>query len=286
MTKRTIAFLSIICILLISITAYGEVRIAPSESNLDTSKELLHLYAVDLTGGDCMLLTYKDKNLLVDLGKSNHFDAIDRLLKKQNIKNVEVFNTHPHRDHIDGIFELVEKYNVEAFYTAFPDKVEKDGKAQAPAISMLREKNIPVYRVHDGEKLNFDKDISIDIMQNVDGSTINEQSAMLYIKYNNAKLLLTADISWFSQQYFAEKYGDKIKADILKAPHHGLENLRTLFAKSVDPEFVFITNNTKYTEIMRSTLRRKKIPFMYAAQGIIHMAADGENWYVEQFKND
>lgn len=279
--KRLIIFLSLICLMFSSAYAEQRVFIAPEESRLDNSKELMHIYVLDLIGADCMLIRYKDNNMLVDLGKSNQFYALNALLQNQNIKEVSVFNSHPHKDHIGGIFNLIDNYKVTKFYTGFPEFVE-DSPVQAKALRKLSDHNIPIQTVHDGDSISFDEDISMKVLQNGDIKNTNEKSAMLHITYGEAKLLLTGDISWNSQGFFAQKYGKELDSDIMKAPHHARENLRPQFLSSVTPEFVFITNSTKGTKDMKHTLKKNHIPFLYARKGIIHIATDGTTWYVEQ----
>lgn len=283
--KRLLILLSIFCILIINISAYGEVRIAPKESNLDTGKNLMEIYVLDINKADCILIQYKGKSLLVDLGKAKHYPKLNSLLKSKDVKEISVFNTHPHKDHIGGIFELLADYNVNSFYTAFPDYVE-DTPMQAEAIKWLNEHKVPIHRIKDGDKLAFDKDISIDILQNINGENVNERSAVLYIKYNNSSILLTADILAGTQKYLAAKYGDKLKSDIMKAPHHAKEKPQSEFLNAVAPEFVFITNQPKGTKRMRKTLQKNNIPHLYAYQHIIHMVTDGTSWYVEQIGED
>lgn len=119
-------------------------------------------------------------------------------------------------------------------------------------------------------------------LQNEKGGNLNERSAMLMVRYGGASLLLTADIGNDSQAYFAKEPGAGLKADILKAPHHGLEDLRGDFLRHAAPELSFITHGKSNTRRMQRTLQKNGIPFLIATQGIIHLATGGETWYAEQ----
>lgn len=259
-----------------------KVFVAPEASHLKQGEELLHLYVLDLLGGDSMLLRHGEDDLLVDTGDEKHFPQLEAMLSELSADDLTVFNTHPHRDHVGGLFDLTEKVKVRAFYTAFPEDAEDPAIIQRRAVRHLAELGLHMQRLLPGELLPFAEGVEISMMQNLKGANANEQSAMLMIRYREASLLLTADIGHKSQGVFEREQGDALDVDILKAPHHGLENLSAGFLKSTSPELAFITNGSVNSKRTRKTLDNNRIPYLLATRGVIHLSTDGKTWYVEQ----
>ncbi len=68
--------------------------------------------------------------------------------------------------------------------------------------------------------------------------TINGNSIVLLISYGNIRLLLTGDINQESESAILERCSEKrcsLRADILKAPHHGSHEFSTKFLARVRP---------------------------------------------------
>lgn len=282
---KRLAALFLLCALLAPVSglAQKKVFVSPEPSQLKKGSGLLHLYVLDLLGADCMMLRYKDSDMMVDLGKENQFPQLKKMLDLLGVDEVSVFNTHPHSDHLGGIFELTEHYTVPAVYTAFPeDEQGPSSVIQRKAVRHLSQKNMRMMRLWPGDALALDKDVSIRVIQNLKGKNVNERSAMLLVRYGSASMLLTADISNNSQKKFEEELGTALDVDIMKAPHHGLEDLRKDFLQYTSPEFVFFTHGSVDSKRMQKTLSAHNIPFLFATRGVIHIATDGETWYVEQ----
>lgn len=281
--KRVTALI-LLCIILVPATglAQKKVFVAPEISQLKKDSELLHLYVLDLLGADCMMLRYKDTDMMVDLGKANQFPQLKKMLDWLQVDDVAVFNTHPHSDHLGGLNDLYNNYRVTAVYTTFPEDEEGSAVIQRKSVRFLSRNGMQMMRLWPGDALPFDRDVDIKVLQNAKIKNVNERSAMLMVKYKNASLLLTADISNKSQQFYEQDLGAGLKADIMKAPHHGLEDFRGDFLKYVSPEFSFFTHGSVNTKRMQKTLVANNIPFLFATHGIIHIATDGETWYVEQ----
>ncbi len=280
--KRLIALILLCVMMPMTGLAQKKVFVFPEPSQLKRDSELLHLYVLDLLGADCMMLRYRDSDMMVDLGKENQFPQLKKMLDFLSVDEVSVFNTHPHTDHLGGIFGLVENYRVPAVYGAFPEDEQGKSVIQRKAVRFLAKNNMSIMRLWPGDELPFDRDVDIKLMQNAKIKNVNERSAMLMVKYKNASMLLTGDISNNSQKYFAEETGAALDVDIMKAPHHGLEDLREDFLKLTSPEFIFFTHGSVNTKRMQKTLEANHIPFLFATHGIIHIATDGETWYVEQ----
>lgn len=67
----------------------------------------------------------------------------------------------------------------------------------------------------------------------------NDSSCVLRITSGNNHILLTGDIEKFSENYLVDREGEKLKSDILVAPHHGSKTSGVdEFINYVNPQFV------------------------------------------------
>lgn len=254
--------------------------------------QLLTLTVCPLLGADCMLLTYGEHSLLVDVAKDVTIDTVLQMLKDAGLDSVEgIFSTHPHRDHISGVVPLLESgIGVGTFYTVFPhDYVERKGTRNYTKYTLkaLAERNIPVVDLKTEDTIPCG-DVLITVLRIPDEyirkwRTCNEMSAMLKISYGDCSLLLTADVEPTdnSQGVLADLYD--LKADILKVPHHGMGMMRKEFLKRTDPEFVFITHSASNTQRAQKFLIHNGYTWInFATWGPIIARTDGNKWIVRQ----
>ncbi len=174
---------------------------------------------------------------------------------------------------------MIEVGNV---YTTFPEDIKEPAVIQIRAVKHLAERGKKMIALQSGDFVDFDKDISLRVIQDASNKNVNERSALLHVVYGKSTLLLTADIGNDTQKYLVTSEGEAIRSDIMKSPHHGIENLRKDFLDIVQPGFVFFTHTKSNTKAMQATLEKRGIPMLFATRGVIHMVSDGERWYVEQ----
>jgi competence protein ComEC len=69
----------------------------------------------------------------------------------------------------------------------------------------------------------------------------NDNSCVLKILSEQGAVLLTSDIEAAAESWLVETYGNKLKADVLIAPHHGSKTSSSAgFLQAVHPEYVLI----------------------------------------------
>lgn len=254
--------------------------------------QLLTLTVCPLLGADCMLLTFGEHSMLVDIGKETQINTVLEMLHSAGLESVEsFFNTHPHGDHIGGAIPLIEGgLEIGTFYTVFPhDYVERKTAKHymRDTLKLLAEKNIPVVDLKTGDTVPFG-DVKITVMRIPDESInpyrkCNEMSAMLKVEYGNCSVLLTADVepTVVSQLLLAEMYD--LKTDILKYPHHGISYIRQEFLDEAAPEYIFFTHSASDTKRMQRFLIRNGYEWMnFATWGPIICRTDGTKWIVRQ----
>ena len=98
---------------------------------------------LDVGQGDCELIVLPDgKTILIDAGESKSADDIISFLEEQGISRLDyVIATHPHADHIGGMQEVIEAFDVGEIYMP---KVEHDTKTYENLLLAIQEKSLRV----------------------------------------------------------------------------------------------------------------------------------------------
>lgn len=73
------------------------------------------LYVCPLMGADCMLLTFEEHSMLVDMAKESQAEDVLAMLKEAGLDAVEIaFNSHPHNNHVGSAAVLAGRVDCQA----------------------------------------------------------------------------------------------------------------------------------------------------------------------------
>ncbi len=294
--KRTISFLAAsLFVLLLLPSALGDVPVvfrkesgsAPyedvtfvDESPFDGDAKLLRVDILGIRQGDCILITCGDERMLVDGGETIRFDFVyEQYFKSHGIDSLDyMFLTHAHDDHLELQQRLLKRgFPVGDFYSPYDDN--DTNKLWNGLLQVLRDFGIPFHKVENEDTLHVG-DAELTVWQYIaDGTSLNDQSACLMVRYGDASLFLTADIGGQTEKWLCENYPDALDADIMKSPHHGIVTNVTEFLEKVSPSLVVITNTSTNSEKYSAQLDRMDIPRCYIMK-TVHLETDGTMWYV------
>lgn len=116
-------------------------------------------------------------------------------------------------------------------------------------IEIAEKKNINIYIVNAGMKLNVDNNVYFDIIwpcenDNVNDNILNNNAIVCKINYKEFSMLFTGDIEEVAENKILEKYKDKLKifnSTVLKVAHHGSKTSSNReFLKYVKPKIALI----------------------------------------------
>ncbi len=222
----------------------------------------------DVGQGDAALVTFPDgKNILIDAGpKLEDFDAgeffILPYLKREGITQLTtVILTHADNDHIGGMPSILRNARVDrvfdsglfhessicSTYQIIIDSLQTQYRLAESGYRFKDFENYGVYILHPGKVfINQFKD------------DINNCSVVVKIVYGNRSFLFTGDIKQAAETTLL-KYGELLKADVLKVAHHGSRTSSLMeWLKLVHPEFAVISvgRNNQFNFPSPSVLKR------------------------------
>ena len=242
----------------------------------------LEAHFINIGSADSILLRAGDWTMLVDSGIESNAQRIIDYLEAVGVDHLDyAFGTHPHDDHIGGFPEIFKAVSVGTYLqpTLFDDVSDSRTRKLAAALANRR---IPIQSVADGDVLTFGS-LTLRFFQwQKQDARINNRSMILKVECGVRSLLLAADLEEHSQNALAKQYGERLQADILKFPHHGLTGYTPSFHKAVSPALCVISNTEARIEKTVRALDRRGCPWLLTTQGTVVAVTDGGQWQVWQ----
>ncbi len=196
---------------------------------------------VDVGQGDSTLIQFDGYDILVDAGEKAYGDDVVNALKKANVDDLEfLVATHPHSDHIGGISEVLESFEVENF--VMPD-VEHTTATYEKMLDIIIEKEINVIIPSQGEDLIDIDGVKVKVIspEVKDDDNLNNYSICLRVDYGNTRLILTGDAEAKIEEMILDS-GIDINADIYQVGHHGSVTSNTeTFLEAMQPQIAIIS---------------------------------------------
>ena len=199
--------------------------------------ETLSVYFLDVGQADSILIRLNGQNMLIDAGNNEDGPLIVNYFKELGIENFKyVVATHPPEDHIGGMDDIINNFNIDTFY--MPDKITTT-KTFEDVLDALENKNMKYNTLNDGDKFNIDNANIEVISGGFTNSDINDSSIVLKLVYLNNSFLFTGDATSNVESKLLDK---DIKSDVLKVGHHGSKYSTTdKFLDKVSPKYAIIS---------------------------------------------
>jgi competence protein ComEC len=257
-----------------------------SQNNRD-----LIIHFIDVGKGDStFILLPWGENILVDVGSPSGGVKVVQYLKHQGIKKINhLILTHPHYDHIGGIFYLESEFEILNFYDNGFSNFESE--FYTDYVKYVRNNLLKYHILQAGESLNFGK-IYIEVLnpQLPPTGNLNTDSIVLRIIYNRIKILLTGDLDKIGEKRLLKSKVD-ISSNILKIAHHGDNDAASeYFLKNVKPEVAVISISMidRFARPNQNVLKRlnrigTKI-YRTDLNGNIIIKTDGKSYLIETEK--
>ncbi len=230
------------------ITLFGEKQTAnasPAQGTAPAASGELEVYFIDVGQGDCIFLRSPNgKTMLIDTGEGAYFEVIERFLADQGVTRLDVVvETHPHSDHMGGMDQVIETYEIGVFYAS---PATSNTAAFENMLDALEKKKIDAVAVYADETptLDWDADVTVRVLSPFRNEEydLNNSSIVLNIIFGNTAVLLTGDADAFAESVMLEKLpASYFGATVLKLGHHGSSTSTSdAFLNAVSPKAIVI----------------------------------------------
>lgn len=191
----------------------------------------------DNVQGECSVIKYKDKVIMVDTGGENRKNEIKKFLQKNGINKVDyLIFSHYHYDHCTNFLNMSDYIDFSncTCYLPLPAPGLEGEQYNLTIDNKINSLGLNKIYPNEGDVLTID-DLKITFFNcgqtaynelEIAGSgsfKVNDYSMMCLFTYMNNNVLYSGDIELVAQKrIYTKKFFENIKIDLYKWHHHGL----------------------------------------------------------------
>lgn len=248
----------------------------------------LKIYYLDVGQADSILINSNNEYMLIDGGNNNDGPLLVKYFQELGIKDIKyIVGTHPHEDHIGGLDEVINNFNINQIF--IPDVITTT-KTFEDLLDSIERKNLTFTVPTINNTYNLGEATIRIIYTGTDTSDLNNSSIILKLTYKKTSYLFTGDATNITEKKILNK---DIKSDVLKIGHHGSKYSSTEnFIKKVNPKYAIISvgkgNKYGHPSIETINLLKKYNIKTYRTDelGTILLTSDGNNIEITSFKTN
>ena len=255
----------------------------------------LHVAFIDVGQGDAVhVRTPSGRDILID-GGPDPLGAVRALGERLSFLDRHldlVVLTHPHSDHVTGLLEVLDRYDVGRI-------VERRMAYESPAYESwsraVTEEDAPVLQARPGQRITTGDGVIIEVVSPPEEllrgtpSDANNASIVLRLVYGDVSFLLTGDVFAGAEAALVARNA-YLDSDVLKVAHHGSRSSSSgEFLDRVTPRVAVVSagENNRFGHPHLETLvaLRRHVPndalFSTARNGTVEFITDGRRLAVK-----
>jgi competence protein ComEC len=256
--------------------------------------EKLNIYFFDVGQGDAELIQKANWQILVDGGPDDIvIERISNVMPIDDRKIETIIITHPHADHITGLIEVINRYEIEKIILT---KVGYESATYKSLLELIDKKKIKTItpKIGDVEYL-FDQGKITYLWPGEEVSrfenNLNNSSIVFRFDYGDFNCIFSGDAeieSW--TEIFKKQKNNLPDIDVIKIPHHGSrtglnENMTNIMRPNI--AIISLGLNNKYgfphQEILDILAKNKTRVYRTDQDKSINIRTDGKNYEIKTF---
>ena len=275
--------------LILGIIIIAVIYFANYNPELPVADNNLVVRFVDVGQGDCEIVQFPDgRNIIIDGGTNETSSELVKTIKSYGINRFDyVVATHPHEDHIGGLDDVIESFEIGNVY--LPD-TSSSSMSFKNLVESISQSGAKVNRAYAGVTMIDETDIRAEFLAPVNNyyEDENNYSSVLKLTYKGFSFLFTGDAETISEYDMIEN-GAYLKSDVLKVGHHGsTTSTSNQFLRAVNPAVAVISvgRDNSYGHPHREILERLSDLKLYRTDlnGTVTVFCDGESLSVSTEK--
>ena len=232
---------------------------------------------LDVGQADSMLLSSNGEYMLIDAGNNEDGDDVVEHLKNAGVSTLKyVVGTHPHEDHIGGMDDVINAFDVQNVLLA---DATSNTQTYSDVLTALENKSLTAVVPEVGATFPLG-DANVTVLAAQPAEDLNNTSIVLRTTYQNTSFLFMGDAEAEVEEAILQSGAD-IQSNVLKVGHHGSDTSTTssfLSAVSPDAAVICCGAGNSYGHPSQATLDKLAgIPVWRTdLNGTIYAMTDGE----------
>lgn len=266
---------------------YSANMVSDNNDNINTQEVIKEVYDdlrvsfLDVGQADSVLIENKNEVMLIDAGNNEDGKLLVKYFKEKGITNFKyLVGTHPHEDHIGGMDDVINNFEVGTIY--LPDVITTT-KTFVDVLEAMENKNINYTVPKIGESFEIGDAILQVIYTGKEKNDLNNSSIVLRLTYGKTSFLFMGDAtSRVEKKILSSKMN--IESDVLKMGHHGSKYSSTNdFLDKVNAKYAVISAGTgnsykhPHDVTLKKLEKRNMTVHRTDFEGTIIATSDGEN---------
>lgn len=260
-----------------------------NQSDKATGKMTVHF--LDVGQADSIYIHLpNNQNMLIDAGNNDDGAMVVSYLQKNGVKKIDyLVGTHPHEDHIGGLDNVIESFDIGKVYMP---KVTHTTKTYRDVLKAIQTKKLKITPAKAGIEIINTNGLKATLLApcGTNYEELNNYSAIVKVSFGKISFLFTGDAEELSEMEMIQN-GANLKADILKVGHHGSHSSSSKeFLNAVNPKVAVISTGAgndyghPHKETLKKLAAAKVSTYRTDQCGTIVISTDGKNYTINVTK--